>query len=106
MRTGRSLRPLYLCGLARFSRRNVGHEFIGKRAAPHQLPAQSFDEPLMRLPTFGLGRGLRPCRGQPSGSTNASSGVSVIADSPFDISRRNRLPRRTSTDIGNSSALA
>ena len=59
MRTGRSLRPLYLCGLARFSRRNVGHEFIGKCAASHQPPAQGFDEPLIPLPTFGLGRGLR-----------------------------------------------
>src|SRR5216683_2321878 len=58
MRTGPSLRLACLRGLARFGRRDVGYEFIGKCAASRQPPAQGFDEPFIPLPAFGLSRGL------------------------------------------------
>lgn len=47
MRTGQSLRPIYLCGVARSRRRNVDQAFNGKRAAARQPPAQALDDPFI-----------------------------------------------------------
>jgi hypothetical protein len=59
MRTDRSLRLACLRAFARFSSRDIDHDFICKCATSRQPPAQGFDEPFIPLPAFGLCRGLR-----------------------------------------------
>jgi hypothetical protein len=61
-------------------------------AAPLQLLAQSFDEPLIPLPAFGLGRGLRGVGADPLAVPVHHRSLGD-RDSQFDISRRNRSPR-------------